>query len=95
MDLTARAGAARPGRIAGCRRCAPAVRREAISFWSRLLARRCGNRERAAVMFGVTFQTACNWWDGFSIPTGDKVMQAMRWWPEDFADDAAGDRADG
>ena len=59
-------------------------RRDAISFWSQLLARRCGNRERAAVMFDVTFQTACNWWDGFTVPTGDKVLQAMRWWPEDF-----------
>ncbi len=59
-------------------------RRDAISFWSQLLARRCGSRERAAVMFDVTFQTACNWWDGFSVPTGDKVLQAMRWWPEDF-----------
>ena len=53
-------------------------------FWAGLVARRCQSRERCAVMFDVTFQTACNWFDGFSCPTGDKVMQAMRWWPEDF-----------
>ena len=35
-------------------------------------------------LFGVTFQTACNWHDGFSTPTGDKVLTAMRLWPEEF-----------
>ncbi|MDH2325987.1 hypothetical protein QCN27_03810 [Cereibacter sp. SYSU M97828] len=59
-------------------------------FWSDLMTRRCSSREACAVMFDVTFQTACNWFDGFSTPTGDKVMQAQRWWPEEFeADEAA------
>lgn len=61
------------------------TRSEATAFWAGLVARRCGSREATAAMFGVTFQTACNWWDEFSCPTGDKVLQAMRWWPEDFA----------
>jgi hypothetical protein len=57
---------------------------QARGFWAGLVARRCGSREEAAVVFGVTFQTACNWFDGFSTPTGDKVMMAVRMWPEDF-----------
>lgn len=60
---------------------------EARDFWAALMARRCGSRENCAVMFAVTFQTACNWFDGFSTPTGDKVMQAQRWWPEEFGGD--------
>jgi hypothetical protein len=56
----------------------------ARGFWAGLVARRCGTREEAAVVFGVTFQTACNWFDGFSTPTGDKVLMAVRLWPEEF-----------
>lgn len=56
----------------------------ARGFWAGLLARRCSSREEAAVVFGVTFQTACNWFDGFSTPTGDKVLMAVRLWPEEF-----------
>jgi len=60
-------------------------RAAAVRFWAELMARRCGTREACAVMFGVTFQTACNWFDGFSCPTGDRVMMAVRAWPEEFA----------
>lgn len=64
---------------------APVItRHEATVFWSDLMRRRLPSREACAVAFGVTFQTACNWWDGFSCPTGDKVMMAMRLWPEEF-----------
>jgi hypothetical protein len=56
----------------------------AMDWWADLLARRCGSRELSAVTFGVTFQCACNWWDRVSCPTGDKVMQAMAMWPEEF-----------
>lgn len=64
---------------------APVVTRgQATVFWSDLMQRRCDSREACAVLFDVTFQTACNWWDGFSCPTGDKVMMAVRMWPEDF-----------
>ena len=55
------------------------------AWWSALVARRCVTREACADMFGVTFQTACNWFDGFSTPTGDKVFLAVVVWPEDFA----------
>jgi hypothetical protein len=82
-----RAFDARRGRDAMRRvTCAPIVTRHAATvFWADLMARRCGSRERAAVMFDVTFQTACNWFDGFSCPTGDKVLMAVSAWPEEFA----------
>lgn len=63
------------------------TRHGAIVMWADLVARRCGTREACAAMFSVTFQTACNWFDGFSIPTGDKVLQAIDWWPEEFGQD--------
>lgn len=62
---------------------------EAKVFWADLVRRRCGSREACAVMFGVTFQTACNWFDGFTVPTGDKMLTAQRRWPEDFGLDQA------
>lgn len=73
--------------VAAARRVsvAPVItRHEATVFWADLVARRCRSREECAVVFAVTFQTACNWFDGFSCPTGDKVMMAMRLWPEEF-----------
>jgi hypothetical protein len=36
-------------------------------------------------MFGVTFQTACNWFDGVSAPSARAVMQAFDWWGDDLA----------
>lgn len=72
--------------IPGGRRRAPMVtRHDAKTIWADLVARRCGDRETAALTFGVTFQTACNWFDGFVCPSGDKVMIAVQLWPEEFA----------
>lgn len=65
--------------------CGPVDVSAARVAWSRFVARICGSREECAVVFGVTFQTACNWFDAFSTPTGDKVMQAARDWPDQFA----------
>lgn len=59
-------------------------RHEATVFWAELVARRCRTREECAVLFGVTFQTACNWFDGFSCPTGAAVLNAVRMWPDEF-----------
>ena len=68
------------------------TRDQAMLRWSDLVRRRCLTREACAVTFAVTFQTACNWWDGWSCPTGDKVMMAISLWPEEFAaGDAGGD----
>lgn len=64
-------------------------RQGAMAFWADLVTRRCGTREACAVMFDVRFQTACNWFEGMVCPTGDKVMQAQLWWPEEFAADRA------
>lgn len=59
-------------------------RHQATVFWADLVARRCRSREECAVLFGVTFQTACNWFDGFSCPTGAAVLNAVRMWPDEF-----------
>jgi hypothetical protein len=85
IDLQGRGRSARARRRVQALPVIHVTRHEAQLFWAGLVARRCGTRERCAVMFDVTFQTACNWFDGFSCPTGDKVMQAQLWWPEDFA----------
>jgi hypothetical protein len=71
------------------------VEREAFKvWWGDLVEARCGTREVAATVFGVTFQTACNWFDRDRCPMGDKVMLAVRMWPGDFglvgADDLRG-----
>jgi hypothetical protein len=57
----------------------------ARAAWAAFVASVTASREDCAVVFGVTFQTACNWFDGFSTPTGDKVMQASRDYPEAYA----------
>lgn len=53
--------------------------------WGALLRHLFVSREAVAVHFGVTFQCACNWWDGQNRPSGDKVAMAAIAWPEDFA----------
>ena len=64
---------------------APVIsRHQAVTFWADLVARRCSTREECAVVFGVSFQTACNWFDGFTAPTADKVLMALRLWPGEF-----------
>jgi hypothetical protein len=64
---------------------AGAVRGAVTVAWAGLMKACCGSREACADQFGVTFQTACNWFDGLSCPTGDKVVMAQRWWPEAYA----------
>lgn len=88
LNLPPLGGRGRDARSARRISCPPVItRHEATAFWADLVARRCGTREACAVMFSVTFQTACNWFDGFSCPTGDKVMMAQRAWPEEFSSD--------
>lgn len=58
---------------------------EAMLAWSRLVEDCCGDRETCRAVFGVTFQTACNWFDAFSRPQLDKVMKAYRLYPAAFA----------
>ena len=67
------------------RRRAPRITRQTTKeFWADLMKRRAVTREDAADLFGVTFQTACNWFDGFVVPSGDKVLIAIDLWPEEF-----------
>ena len=42
-------------------------------MWSRFLRANFRNPEAVMLAFGVTFQTACNWWNAVGRPTGDKV----------------------
>jgi hypothetical protein len=53
-------------------------------FWAALLARHCGTATEISRVFDVTLQTGANWLDEFSTPTGDKVLMAVRLWPEEF-----------
>jgi len=50
------------------------MRVEFADIWADYLRKHYGRAETVAYMFGVTFQTACNWLSGVSRPTGDKVM---------------------
>lgn len=58
--------------------------------WSLLLRYKfgagAGARDNCARFFGVTLQTAINWYRGdVCRPAGDKVAYAALIWPEDFA----------
>jgi hypothetical protein len=80
------------GRSLAARRrieAAPVIERlAAMDWWADMVLRRCGSAERIAVVFGVTFQTGCNWLNRISCPTGDKVLMAVAMWPEEFGLDA-------
>jgi hypothetical protein len=67
-----------------CLPVADVTRDAAIDRWIALITRHCGTREACAAMFGVTFQTACNWFDGVSAPSAAAVFQAVDWWGEDM-----------
>lgn len=51
-------------------------------YWADFLHANYRNPEAVAHSFGVTFQTACNWWNGANRPSGDVVALAGR----EFAD---------
>lgn len=55
----------------------PPDRDEFMDAWRRFL--RATSKTRTAVVreYDVTFQTACNWWNGERVPTGDKVGHAF------------------
>lgn len=67
-----------------CLPVADVTRDVAIDRWIALITRHCGTREACAAMFGVTFQTACNWFDGVSAPSAAAVFQAADWWGDDL-----------
>lgn len=49
--------------------------------WSLLMIASFSSREACAVHFGVTFQTACNWFDALNAPYGHHVDHATRTLP--------------
>lgn len=52
--------------------------------WSLLMIASFPSREACAVHFGVTFQTACNWFDAINRPYGDAVAHAVETLPRYF-----------
>lgn len=50
--------------------------------WSLLMITSFSSREECAVCFGVTYQTACNWFDARSRPYGDAVDFAVHQLPK-------------
>lgn len=53
--------------------------------WGKFLREVFATREDVAAAFGVTFNTASNWWDGLNRPYGDHVALAALTFPEEFA----------
>lgn len=53
--------------------------------WSLLMIASFASREACAVHFAVSFQTACNWFEGDCRPYGDQVEYARRSLPR-YAD---------
>lgn len=47
-------------------------------FWAEFLRANYRNPEEVAVVYGVRYQTALNWWQGMNRPSGDVVALAGR-----------------
>lgn len=62
------------------------MRVEFPDLWAGYLRGHFRNPEAVAVAFDVTFQTACNWWNGTHRPSGDKVAIAALRDPDGFAE---------
>jgi hypothetical protein len=60
------------------------LRRDMPVRWGRFIRATMRDREVAAAVYGVTFQTACNWWDDAVVPLGDKVAIGAMGWPAEF-----------
>ena len=78
------AGRAAHRRVHGWRYDPLPYRAEFLDRWAALIRHLFVTREDVAAGFGVTFQTACNWWDGLNRPSGDKVALAAVTWPDEF-----------
>ena len=48
-----------------------------MAAWSRFVRIVTRDRDHCAKVFATTFQTACNWYDGCRVPTGDKVAHGF------------------
>lgn len=48
-----------------------------MSAWAKFLKLTSKTRTAVVREYDVTFQTACNWFNGERVPTGDKVGHAF------------------
>jgi hypothetical protein len=48
-----------------------------MQAWSRFIRATTRDRDHCAKVYATTFQTACNWFNGERVPTGDKVSHAF------------------
>ena len=48
-----------------------------MSAWARFIRATTKSRTDCAKVYDKTFQTACNWYDGDRVPTGDVVAHAF------------------
>ena len=48
-----------------------------MAAWSRFVRATTRDRDDCAKVYATTFQTACNWYDGARVPTGDKVAHGF------------------
>lgn len=63
----------------------PMSRDACMDAWARFVRTVTCSRTHCAKAFDITFQTACNWYDGKVVPTGDKMAHAAASWPREFA----------
>lgn len=53
-----------------------------MAAWSKFVRATSKTRGRCVKEYDVTFQTACNWFNGERVPTGDKVAHAFTLHPD-------------
>ena len=61
------------------------LRATMADHWAAYLRENYRNAEEVAVVFGVRFQTALNWWQGANKPSGDVVAHEVMREPQRFA----------
>ena len=63
----------------------PMSRDACMDAWAKFVRTVTRSRMDCQRRFDVTFQTACNWYDGKCVPTGDKMAHAAAAFPREFA----------
>lgn len=54
-----------------------------MEAWPKFLKLTSKTRTAVVREYDVTFQTACNWFNGERVPTGDKVGHAFTLYPSE------------
>lgn len=62
----------------------PIDRDDCMDAWRRFCRAISKSRTDLQRRADVTFQTACNWYDGKVVPTGDKMLWAATEFPREF-----------